>query len=59
MAAPKKKLVISPNDDFDRIMKGISKIPTYLVELKKKTGQDLVVYRDGKIQHIKPEDIKL
>ncbi len=59
MPAPKKQLVIPPNDDFDRIMKGISKIPTYLVELKKKTGQDRVVYRDGKIQHIKAEEIKL
>lgn len=59
MAAPKKKLVSSPNDDFDRIMKGISKIPYYLVELKKKSGTNLVVSRDGKIQHIKPEDIKL
>lgn len=59
MAAPKKKLVSSPNDDFDRIMKGISKIPSYLVKLKKKSGTNLVVSRNGKIQHIKPEDIKL
>ncbi|MFD3274730.1 hypothetical protein SKC38_00640 [Aquirufa sp. PLAD-142S6K] len=59
MAAPKKKLVSSSNDDFDRIMKGISKIPAYLVALKKKTGTPLVVFRDGKIQHIKPEDIQI
>jgi hypothetical protein len=59
MAAPKKKLVSPPNDDFDRIMKGIAKIPEYLVELKKKSGTDLIVSRNGKIQHIKPEDIKL
>ena len=59
MAAPQKKSIISPNDDFERIMKGISKIPAYLTELKKKTGQDLIVSRNGKIEHIKPEDIKL
>jgi hypothetical protein len=58
MAAPQKKSIISPNDDFERIMKGISKIPAYLTELKKKTGQDLVVSRNGKIELIKPEDIK-
>ncbi|MFM6938555.1 hypothetical protein [Aquirufa echingensis] len=40
-------------------MKGISKIPAYLVALKKKTGTPLVVFRDGKIQHIKPEDIQI
>jgi hypothetical protein len=59
MAAPQKKSIISPNDDFERIMKGISKIPAYLTELKKKTGQDLIVSRNGKIEHIKAEDIKL
>ncbi|MEY4986357.1 MAG: hypothetical protein RL567_136 [Bacteroidota bacterium] len=58
MAAPQKKSIISPNDDFERIMKGISKIPAYLTELKKKTGQDLIVSRNGKIEQIKPEDIK-
>ena len=40
-------------------MKGISKISAYLTELKKKTGQDLIVSRNGKIEHIKLEDIKL
>ena len=59
MAAPKKKIVESSNDDFNRIMIGISKIPAYLVKLKKKTGTPLVVFRDGKIQHIKPEDINV
>ena len=59
MAAPKKKFVSPPNDDFDRIMKGIAQIPAYLVEINKKSGTNLVVSRDSKIQHIKPEDIKL
>jgi hypothetical protein len=35
MAAPQKKPVVSPNDDFERILKGISKIPAYLASLKK------------------------
>lgn len=59
MAAPQKNPVVSPNDDFERILKGISKIPAYLASLKKQTGQYLVVSRNGKIEHIKPEDIKI
>jgi hypothetical protein len=34
-------------------------IPAQLKKLKLEKGTELVVSRNGKIEHIKPEDIKL
>jgi hypothetical protein len=51
MASTKTKSAGLKEDEYNRIVAAI--------KLKMEKGTDLVVSRNGKIEHIKPEDIKL
>lgn len=59
MASTKTKLVGLKEDEYNHIVAAMKNIPAQLKKLKMEKGTDLVVSQDGKIQHIKPEDIKL
>jgi hypothetical protein len=59
MASTKTKQVGPKEDEYNRILAAMKNIPAQLKKLKLEKGTDLIVSRNGKIQHIKPEDIKL
>jgi hypothetical protein len=59
MASTKTKPVGLKEDEYNQIVSAMKNIPAQLKKLKMEKGTDLVVSQDGKIQHIKPEDIKL
>ena len=59
MASTKTKPVGLKEDEYNHIVSAMKNIPAQLKKLKMEKGTDLVVSQDGKIQHIKPEDIKL
>ncbi len=59
MASTKTKPVGPKEDEYDRIVSAMENIPAQLKKLKKEKGTHLVVSRNGKIEHIKPEDINL
>lgn len=59
METTKQRQIEEKKVEFERVVEAMRKIPTRLKKIKEKNGTDLVVYRDGKIQYIKPEDIKL
>ncbi len=46
-------------EEYNRIVAAMRNIPAQLKKLKKEKGTNLVVSRNGKIEHIKPEDIKI
>lgn len=46
-------------EEFERIIDAMTKIPVRLKKLKMEKGTPFIVFRDGKIQHIKPEDIEI
>ena len=56
MASIKTKPVGPKEEEYNRIVGAISRIPS---QLKKEKGTNLVVSRNGKIEHIKSEDIKI
>jgi hypothetical protein len=41
-----------------KIVKSLEKAYAKLIEFKKEKKSDLVIMKDGKIVHIKPEDLK-
>lgn len=59
MASTKTKSAGLKEDEYNRIVTAMKNIPAQLKKLKMEKGTDLVVSLNGKIQHIKPEDIKL
>jgi hypothetical protein len=59
MASTKTKSAGLKVDEYNRIVAAMKNIPAQLKKLKMEKGTDLVVSRNGKIEHIKPEDIKL
>jgi hypothetical protein len=59
MASTKTKSSGLKEDEYNHIVAAMKNIPAQLKKLKMEKGTDLVVSRDGKIQYIKPEDIKL
>jgi len=59
MATTKTKPVGPKEDEYNRIVSAMKNIPAKLKKLKTEKSTNLVVSRDGKIEHIKPEDIKL
>jgi hypothetical protein len=59
MASTKTKSAGLKEDEYNRIVAAMKNIPAQLKKLKMEKGTDLVVSRNGKIEHIKPEDIKL
>jgi hypothetical protein len=59
MASTKAKPIGRKEDEYNRIVAAMKNIPTQLKKLKLEKGTDLIVSQNGKIQHIKPEDIKL
>jgi hypothetical protein len=59
MASTKTKPVGPKEDEYNRIVSAMKNIPAKLKKLKTEKSTNLVVSRDGKIEHIKPEDIKL
>jgi hypothetical protein len=59
MASTKTKSAGLKEDEYNRIVAAMKNIPAQLKNLKMEKGTDLVVSRNGKIEHIKPEDIKL
>ncbi|MDT8886191.1 hypothetical protein [Aquirufa regiilacus] len=59
MASTQAKPIGQKEDEYNRIVTAMKKIPAQLKKLKMEKGTNLVVSRDSKIQHIKPEDIKL
>ena len=58
MASTKKKPVGPKENEYNRIVSAMKNIPTQLKKLKTENGTKFVVSRNGKIEHIKPEDIK-
>lgn len=48
----KRKYNIRP--ELLKILEGMDKVNDNLISFKKRMNSDLVVFRDGKIQHIKP-----
>jgi hypothetical protein len=59
MASTKTKSAGLIEDEYNRIVAAMKNIPAQLKKLKLEKGTELVVSRNGKIEHIKPEDIKL
>ncbi|MEY2895569.1 MAG: hypothetical protein RIS42_1288 [Bacteroidota bacterium] len=59
MASTKTKSAGLKEDEYNRIVAAMKNIPAQLKKLKLEKGTELVVSRNGKIEHIKPEDIKL
>jgi hypothetical protein len=59
MASTKTKSARLIEDEYNRIVAAMKNIPAQLKKLKLEKGTELVVSRNGKIEHIKPEDIKL
>jgi hypothetical protein len=59
MASTQAKPIGRKEDEYNRIVTAMKKIPAQLKKLKLDKDTDLVVSQNGKIQHIKPEDIKL
>ena len=59
MATINVKSIGQKKEEFERIIDAVTKIPVRLKKLKMDKGTPLVVFRDGKIQHIKPEDIEI
>ena len=59
MATIKTKSIGQKKEEFERIVDAMTKIPVRLKKLKMAKGTPLIVSQNGKIQHIKPEDIKL
>jgi len=59
MASTKTKPVGPKEDEYNRIVSAMKNIPAKLKNLKTEKGTNLVVSHNGKIEHIKPEDIKL
>ena len=59
MASTKTKSSGLKEDEYNRIVSAMKNIPAQLKKLKLEKGTDLVVSQNGKIQHIKLEDIKL
>ncbi len=59
MASTKTKPVGQKEDEYNRIVAAMKNIPTQLKKLKKEKGTDFVISRNGIIEHIKPEDIKI
>ena len=59
MATTKTKTVGPKEDEYNRIVSAMKNIPAKLKKLKTEKSTNLVVSRNGKIEHIKPEDIKL
>jgi len=59
MATTKTKPVGPKEDEYNRIVSAMKNIPAKLKKLKTEKSTNLVVSRNGKIEHIKPEDIKL
>jgi hypothetical protein len=59
MASTKTKPIGPKEDEYNRIVAAMKNIPAQLKKLKLEKGTELVVSRNGKIEHIKPEDIKL
>jgi hypothetical protein len=59
MASTKTKPVGPKEEEYNRIVAAMRNIPAQLKKLKKEKGTNLVVSRNGKIEHIKPEDIKI
>lgn len=59
MASTKTKPVGPKENEYNRIVSAMKNIPTQLKKLKTENGTKFVVSRKGKIEHIKPEDIKL
>ena len=50
------KFELSP--DQAKILAGMDKVYENLIAFKKKMNSELVVMRDGKIVHVKPEDME-
>ena len=50
-----KKNEIKYSENAEKIMKGMDLVYERLMEFKKKMNSELVVMKDGKIVHIKPE----
>lgn len=59
MASTQAKPIGQKEDEYNRIVTAMKKIPAQLKKLKLEKGTDLVVFHNGQIKHIKPEDIKL
>lgn len=59
MASTQAKPIGQKEDEYNRIVTAMKKIPAQLKKMKMEKGTNLVVSRNGKIQHIKPDDIKL
>jgi hypothetical protein len=59
MATINTKSIGQKKEEFERIVDAMTQIPVRLNKLKMEKGTPLVVFRDGKIQHIKPEDIQI
>lgn len=59
MATINAKSIGKKKEEFERIVDAMTKIPVRLKKLKMEKGTPFVVFRDGKIQHIKPEDIEI
>jgi hypothetical protein len=59
MATINTKSIGQKKEEFERIVDAMTQIPVRLKKLKMEKGTPLVVFRDGKIQHIKPEDIQI
>ena len=58
MASTKTKPIGPKEDEYNRIVSAMKNIPAQLKKLKTEKGTKFVVSRNGKIEHIKPEDIK-
>jgi len=56
MASTKTKPVGPKEEEYNHIVAAMRNIPA---QLKKEKGTNLVVSRNGKIEHIKSEDIKI
>jgi hypothetical protein len=59
MASTKTKPVGPKEDEYNRIVSVMKNIPAQLKKLKTEKGTKFEVSRNGKIEHINPEDIKL
>ena len=59
MASTKSKPVGPKEEDYHRIVAAMSNIPAQLKKIKKEKGTHLVISRNGKIEHVKSEDIKI
>lgn len=45
------------SDNISKILKALEQVPAKLIEYKKLKNSPLVIIQNGKIVHIKPEDL--